>query len=158
MGNDGVEASRLNRDGVDGEQRLAATLRQTSAVDPDLLARVIYKYAGSDIDAQNIGLEPELTKLRGPLLKGMLELKAAAESLLATAHEPREVSAVEYAIANLIGGSEETYQHVREASRYLQLLEELTATPLVSNLSVFGTKPELDWPTTRIVAGVLEYC
>lgn len=93
-----------------------------------------------------MGLESEIIELRKPVLKAMMGVRNAARKVLDTQRVARKTGALEYVVANLIGGSRDTCEHAEAAGRYIESLTAIIETPFVLDLSDFAEKSELDWP------------
>lgn len=121
------------------------------------MASLIFRHAGVDLEARQSGVEAEVVVVRRLIIEKLNELHSAAETILATPHANREVSALEIAIADIIGRPV-GWSGVPGARRYIAILKELASVPIPPNLAKFGEKPELDAMTTRIVIAIAEYC
>ena len=143
--------------GSDLEFVLAELFRQLDVGDPDLLARLVYFHAGPDLEARRFGLEAETLAIRRAIRIKLNRIQSTAKSVLGTARARRELDALELAIADVIAGPESTFSSILAARKYLELLREIAATPVRSNLKDFGLKPELDVTTTRIIVGIKAY-
>ena len=158
MGEDIIVDGRDAHDEKDLTEALVVALRSTSAADPVLLASLIYRNAGPDLEAKHQGLQDDIIKLRRPLLDAMTEIQSSAKSILNTPAVRQELNEVEQTIAELLGELEANYSHVEKARKYLALLAEIADFPVPSNLNAFAVKPELDVTTSRVVLAVEEYC
>ena len=158
MGEDIIVDGRDAHDKQDLTEGLVVAMRSTSAADPELLASLIYRNAGPDLEAKHQGLQDDIVKLRKPLLAAMTEIQTVARSILGTPTVRQELNEVEQTIAELLGESEANYSHVEKARKYLVLLAEIADFPVPSNLNAFAVKPELDVTTSRVVLAVEEYC
>ena len=158
MGEDVVADGRDAHDKRDLTEGLVVAMRSTSAADPELLASLIYRYAGPDLEAKHQGLESDIIKLRKPLLDAMTEIQTSARSILNTPVVRHELNEVEQTIAELLGELEANYSHVEKARKYLALLAEIAEFPVPSNRKAFAVKNELDVTTSRVVLAVAEYC
>ena len=158
MGEDVVADGRYAHDEQDLTKGLVVTLRSTSAADPELLASLIYRNAGPDLEAKHQGLDGDMIKLRRPLLDAMTEIQTSARSILNTPVVRHELNEVEQTIAELLGELEANYSHVKKARKYLALLAEIADFPVPSNLKAFAVKPELDGTTSRVALAIAEYC
>ena len=158
MGEEIIVDGRDAHDKQDLTEDLVVAMRSTSAADPKLLASLIYRNAGPDLEAKHQGLEGDIIKLRRPLLNAMKEIQTSAKFILDTPVVRQELNEVEQTIAELLGELEANYSHVEKARRYLALLAEIADFPVPSDLSAFGEKSELDVTTSRVALAVAEYC
>ena len=158
MGEDDFDDGQLTCGSTDVDKWLRDALGRTSVSDPERLAALIYRHAGADLEARRAGVEAEAVVVRRLIIEKLKELHTAAKAILNTPQENRPVSALEIAIADIIGGPDAGRAGIIGAKRFIEMLKELVSIPVRQNLTEFGEKPELDVTTTRIVVGIAEYC
>lgn len=158
MGKDVDVVARDAPEEQDLKEGFVVALRSTSAADPELLASLIYRYAGPDLEAKHHGLEGDIIKLRKPLLDAMTKVQTFARVILDTPAVRQELNEVEQTIAELLSTSKANDSHVIKARKYLALLAEIADFPVPSNRKAFAVKNELDVTTSRVVLAVAEYC